>query len=502
MKTCNIIKVNSLIILFFLFLTYLGELEAQNTTWPQFRGLNSSGHADDSAKPPVQFGPNQNFLWKVALPVGHSSPCIWDDNIFVTGYLKDKKELQTICINRNTGKVNWRQTINPEKIEEYHAISNAATATPTTDGERVYVYFGSYGLLCYDMSGDLAWEKPIPIAKIWFGASSSPIATKDVLLLSHDFHDNSYLLALDKATGDSVWKVLLPKVNKQYPNTSSYSTPLVKNNQVILHRSWEISGYSIKDGSRLWWLPTSTSGVSTPIFFQNTLYIGTWQEFGEKERLGDLPDFETMVSTNDNNGDSLITKEEIPDDMLLFSRPEMLEIEGTAHYVKEYYWTFDKNKDGTIDREEWDKTIEWVVAFYGEAGLMALRPNANGELPMSQVLWKVKEKVPEVPTPIYYKGCVYIIKNGGIITCVDAENGKVLYRERLGASGPYLASPIVANGNIYFSSSKGVITVIKAGDKLDILAQNDLGEKIFSTPAVIGNTLYVRTTENLYAFGE
>ncbi|MCH7658848.1 MAG: PQQ-binding-like beta-propeller repeat protein [Bacteroidetes bacterium] len=499
MKTSYMLQANFLIVLFFLFLTYLGELEAQDTTWPQFRGLNSSGLADDGAKPPVQFGPNQNFLWKVALPVGHSSPCIWDDNIFLTGYIKDKKELQTICINRNTGNVKWRQTIYPEKIEEYHAISNAATATPTTDGVRVYVYFGSYGVLCYDMSGALVWEKKIPIADIWYGASSSPIATKDILLLSHDFQDNSYLLALDKATGDSVWKVLLPEVHKQHYNTTSYSTPLVMNNQVILHRVQEISGYSIKDGSRLWWLPTPTSGFSTPIFYQNTLYIGTWQEFGEKERLGDLPDFETMVSINDNNGDSLITKEEIPDDMLLISRPEM---EEATVYVKGVFGMFDKNEDRTIDREEWDKTIEWFVTFYGESGLMALRPNAHGELPMSQVLWKVKEKVPEVPTPIYYKGYVYMIKNGGIITCVNAESGKVLYRERLGASGPYLASPIVANGNIYISSSKGVITVIKAGDKLEILAQNDLGEKIFSTPAVIGNALYVRTTENLYAFGE
>jgi outer membrane protein assembly factor BamB len=493
------LKLNFLIVFFLIFLTYSGELEAQDTTWPQFRGINSSGLADDNAKPPVQFGPSQNLLWKVALPVGHSSPCIWCDNILVTGYIKDKKELQTICINRNTGKVNWRQLIYPEEIEKYHAISNAATATPTTDGARVYVFFGSYGLLCYDMSGALEWQKQIPIADIWYGASPSPIATKDVLILSHDSHDNSYLLALDKATGDSFWKVLLPKVNSPYPNTSSYSTPLIKNNQVILHRSWEISGYSIKDGSRLWWLPTPTSGVSTPIFFQNTLYIGTWAEFGEKERLGDLPDFETMVSINDNNGDSLISKEEIPDDMLVFSRPEM---EEATMYVKESFGLFDNNKDSTIDREEWDKTIEWVVTFYGEAGLMALRPNSNGELPMSQVLWKIKEKVPEVPSPIYYKDCVYMIKNGGIISCVDAESGKVLYRERLGASGPYLASPIVANGNIYIPSCNGVITIIKAGNQLDILAQNDLNEKIFATPAVVDNTIYVRTTKHLYAFGK
>ncbi len=95
-----------------------------------------------------------------------------------------------------------------------------------------------------------------------------------------------------------------------------------------------------------------------------------------------------------------------------------------------------------------------------------------------------------------------MIKNGGIITCVEAESGKVLYRKRLGASGPYLASPIIANGNLYIPSGKGVITVIKAGKQLEILAQNDLKEKIFATPAVIGNTLYVRTTKHLYAFGQ
>ncbi len=349
------------------------------------------------------------------------------------------------------------------------------------------------------MSGTLVWEKPIPIASIWFGASTSPIVTKDVLILSHDFHENNYLLALDKATGDSVWKVLLPEANKDWPNTSSYSTPVMKDDQIILHRAWEISAYSIKDGSRLWWLPTATSGVSTPIFHENTLYIGAWQEYGEKERLGELPEFETMVSKNDSNGDGLISKEEIPDNMLLFARPEMNEHTWT---VKKHFWGFDVNKDKTIDGEEWTKTVGEIINFYGESGLMALRPTAKGELPMSSVLWKEKEKVPEVPSPIYYKGCVYMIKNGGIITCVEAESGKVLYRERLGASGPYLASPIAANGNIYISSSKGVITVIKAGNQLDILAQNNLKEKIFATPAVIGNTLYVRTTNHLYAFKE
>ena len=205
MKTCNIVKVNSLIILFLILLSCSGELETQDTIWPQFRGLNSSGLADNNAKPPVQFGPNQNLLWKVALPVGHSSPCIWADNIFLTGHIKDNNELQTICINRSTGAVNWRQSIYPEKIENLHAISNAATATPTTDGERVYVYFGSYGVLCYDMNGTLVWEKQIPMADIWYGASTSPIATKDLLILSQDFHQNNYLLLPGQHVASEHW---------------------------------------------------------------------------------------------------------------------------------------------------------------------------------------------------------------------------------------------------------------------------------------------------------
>ena len=157
MKTSSLSQANSLIILFFIFLTYLGVSEAQNTNWPQFRGHNSSGIADDDGKQPVKFGPNQNFLWKIELPVGHSSPCIWDNNLFFTAFIKDQNELQTVCINRNTGQIKWRQAIHPEIIEDYHAISNPATATPTTDGEQVYVYFGSYGVLCYDINGMFVW---------------------------------------------------------------------------------------------------------------------------------------------------------------------------------------------------------------------------------------------------------------------------------------------------------------------------------------------------------
>jgi outer membrane protein assembly factor BamB len=474
---------------------------AEENIWPQFRGINSSGISDVNAKPPLFFGAEKNVKWKIALPVGHSSPCIWQDNIFLTGFIEEKKELQTICIDRHMGKIKWRRSIHPDKIEKCHQVSNPAAPTPATDGERVYVYFGSYGLLCYDMNGNLLWENKMPLAKTWYGASTSPIATEEMLILGRDIRDDCHLLAFNKTTGDTIWQVDLPKVGK-HMDTSSYSTPLVVSDQVIMHRNWEISAYAIQDGSRLWWLPAPTNGNSTPVVVQNTLYVSLWQELGEKERRGDIPDFATMLSQNDTDADGLISKEEIPDDMLFFSRPEAVDINRTTWYLKRLYRYFDENEDGSIDKEEWQKTVDMIASFYQDSGLMALQLGDTGELPVSKMLWKVTGKVPEAPSPIYYQSRTYMIKNGGIITCVDAGNGKILYRARLGAQGSYYASPIAANGNIYIPSAQGSIIVIKAGDQLDILARNELGEQILASPAVIGNILYVRTTENLYAFAE
>ncbi len=499
MKSSSSLFTYLLILLLIAFLTNVQNLNAQETNWPQFRGPKSSGHADKNCNPPVEFGTDNNLLWKVELPEGHSSPCIWGNNIFLTGFIKDKSELQTICVDRNSGNIKWRQSVLPDSIQKYHSISNAAVATPTTDGERVYVYFGSYGLLCYNFKGNLVWEKQMQITNIKYGASSSPIIAGDKIIISFDFHENGYIQALDKVTGEEVWKVVLPNVYKNHYNTTSYSTPIVMKDQVVIHRVEEISGYSIRNGSRLWWLPTPTSGISTPVFSQNTLYIGTWQPFGERTSVGDLPDFDTMVTKNDKNGNKLITKDEIPDKMLVFGRPGM---DDQSMYVKKSFGFFDKNKDKAIDKGEWEKTCEWIVSFYGESGLMALQPSGTGEIPISQILWKILGKVPEVPSPVFCKNCVYMIKNGGDITCVDAVNGKVFYCERLGASGAYIASPVVASGNIYIPSGNGVVTVIKAGNKLEILAQNDLDEKIYASPAIIENVIYVRTAGNLYAFEE
>jgi outer membrane protein assembly factor BamB len=477
-------------------------LAQDSELWPQFRGNNCSGLAID-ARPPIEL--NESTLqWKTPLPKGHSSPCIAGDNIFVTAQI-DSAELQTLCIDKNTGEIMWAQSIFPEKMEGYHSISNAAQTSPATDGERVYVYFGSHGVLCYDIKGKFLWEYKVPVHWYHWGVASSPVVYEDKVIISRDLKNKWYLLALDKYTGESVWKTNMgdPKV----PWSNNWTTPVIYRKQVILHRNNSISSFSVVDGKLLWKFPHMTAGVSTPVINDSVIYIGTWHNYGEKELRSNFPDylqFSEMLRDFDLNKDSLIQEEEAPDTLYVFDRPEIHNFDNTTQSsVKKYFSFFDKDKSGAIDKMEWESKTNWIkYDFYKEAGLIALVPSDTGILSLKHVLWKEPEKTPEVPSPIYCNNKIYMCKNGGILTCMDAITGKIYFRQRIGVSGPYFSSPVAANGKIYIAANNGRITVIEASDTLEIVAINDIEDKIFATPAILGDKIYIRTAKYLFAFGQ
>ena len=107
-----------------------------------------------------------------------------------------------------------------------------------------------------------------------------------------------------------------------------------------------------------------------------------------------------------------------------------------------------------------------------------------------------------MPSPLFYRGRVHLVKNLGIATCYDARTGERKYQGRLDAAGDYYASPVGSDGKVYMASERGVVVVLEAGDELNVLARNDLGERIMATPAIVDGKLYVRTHEHLFAFGE
>jgi len=481
-----------------LLLTYSANMSRANEpTWPQFRGPNGSGHAAEGQNLPVKFGPEQNLLWKTAVPKGHSSPCIWGDHIFLTGFDKDKKELQVFCIERSSGKIQWNRIVPAEQIEKVKGICNPAQATPAADGERLYVHFGSYGLLCYDFAGNQQWTVPLQIpSTIEYGAASSPIVVGKLVILNRDELNDPHLLAVDRRTGKTMWKRV------QADKSLNYSTPIIWAKQLIIHRYNEVVAHAVADGTRIWSVSIATMGTSTPVIGDNILYVGAWTNRGEPVQLPKVPDFKTLIEQYDKNSDMKISLKELPEDLRIINRPEVGDVEEATMPLRWSFRDIDRNKDSLADETEWEVFSASGPQVEKEHGLVAIKAGGKGDVTATHVLWQEKRYIPEVPSPLYHDGRVYMIKDGGTVSCMDAKTGKLLYRERLGAFGLYCSSPICANGRIYIASRKGIITVFKAGDTLEVLARNDLKEQIFSTPAVVDNKLYVRTVKHMYAFGE
>jgi outer membrane protein assembly factor BamB len=303
-------------------------------------------------------------------------------------------------------------------------------------------------------------------------------------------------LAVDRKSGKTVWK----RIGR--PERLSHSTPVVWGKQLVIHQWPWLVAYNAVDGARIWSVHLATTGTSTPVIGNNVLFVGAWTNFGEPDLRAKLPDFKTLVKQYDKNGDMQISKSEFPDDLAIAHRLEIENIEN-AHIYLPFHRGFDRNKNGSIDETEWKGIVAWNSRSHkGEHGLAAIKPGGKDDVTGTHVLWQEKRSVANVPSPLYYDGRVCMIKNGGIVSCMDADSGKLLYRERLGAAGPYFSSPIAAHGRIYIASGKGVITVFAAGDTLQVLARNNLEESIFATPAVVDNKLYVRTVKHMYAFGE
>ncbi len=467
-------------------------LAAQDANWPQFRGPSATGVASSDAAPPVDFAKRQ--LWKTPLPLGHSSPVVWGDRIFLNSFDPDSKKLELLCLSSKTGKILWRHTAPATQLEETHVVSNPATASPVLDGDRVYAYFSSYGVMAFTHSGEPAWTLPLPMPKTHHGSGASPILAGDLLILNHDAMQGGYLLAVDRNTGKQVWK-------HEYPvergRVESYSTPVVWHDQLILHRAGVVEAYQTSTGERRWFLPESTSGTSTPEAAGGMIYVNTWNNLGEDDQRPVLPDFASLLKQYDKNGDGAISESEFPDKLKYTARPELDEVPNSQNFAS--FKNIDRNKDGLIQESEWEAFRTRVTGMTQDHGLLAIRP--AGET--ATVVWRENTSIPEVPSPLLYKDRLYLVRNGGVVTCLNAADGKVIYRARSGSPGPYFASPIAAAGRVYLASGEGVVTVLAASkDRLEVLAKNDLGEDIVATPAIVGNTIYVRTVRNLYAFGD
>ena len=494
------ITIKSIILLGLWNLFTLNPLIAQSDNWPQFRGINSSGIAAEHQDPPERFGPELNMIWNSELSSGQSSPCIWQDNIFITGYEKEDSLLIMYCLDRTLGIIKWQKEIRVKEVEKVHFTSSPANATPATDGERVIFYFSSFGLLCFDFDGELKWEFPMAVPESVHGMGTSPVISGDLVILNCFGNNNDpSLLALNKYDGKITWKHTSPVQEDEV--VDSYSTPVVYYDRIIIYRSKDVSAYDIHTGKRIWnYVVDLSDAVGTPVIGNDILYVTFFSTRGNRLLREAFPDYTTVSLQYDENMDGLLSKEEVKD-FTFHPYPEKGDlIEPFSLFDMFGFW--DTNNDEFIDYSEWIKVIKDNESFYDRQGLKAIRLGGEGDINFNNFLWVNSDKVPHITSPLYFKNLVYTVKSGGIVACFDAETGELQFRERIGAAGAYFASPVIANNKIYFASINGIVTVIEAGNRFNILAKNDLDDKISATPAIVDNKLYIRTSSSLSVFGD
>ena len=441
--------------------------------WSQFRGPNGSGVSKEKAFLWQQAPPRT--IWRTTIPSGHSSPIVVKNQVLLTAV--ENENLLTICLDRFTGRLLWRHAVRRRSFSAYHKMNSAATPSPVSDGKNVYVFFGDYGLIALSLEGQQRWTLPLGPFDNSNGMGSSPILSKNKVLVLCDQNVGSFFLAVDKGSGQQKWKVERPDF------TNGYSTPILyqpENGplQAIVAGSVRLTAYDVETGQEVWWvrgLPWQMK--STPVMDRNNLYIhgvagdGQWAE---------VSSFDEALQRLDANRDQKLSKSEGRTDPI----------------VGEWWGTMDVNGNGTVEVREWmifrDRGLSRNAVF-------GFRLGGKGDMTNANLLWRYDKAVPAVPSPLLYEDVLYILKEGGILTTLDPTTGNVFKQSRLaGALGEYFASPIAAGGHVYLLSYEGKLIVLKPGAEWEILTVYDLAEESWATPAFSNRCLFVRTSQAIY----
>ena len=398
--------------------------------WPQFRGPGALGSSGAKGIP-LSWGDDKNIAWKTPLPgPGASSPITLDKKIFITcftGFATSSREpgemtnlkRHLLCLNLADGKIIWDTPVpaempEQEKIRENHGY---ASSTPAADAERIYAFFGKSGVFAFDHSGKQLWQTRVGDKLNGWGSATSPVLYKDLLIVNASIESDS-LIALDKKTGNEVWRA--PGASESWHAPVFVRAPDGKT-EVVIAKNGRVLGFDPDTGAALWNVKTGIPWYMCP----------------------------TPVV---------------------------------------------------------DNSIVYVIGGRTPNGALAIRAGGRGDVTASHVVWKIG-KGSNVPSPVLHDDHLYFAhENLGIIYCVNAKTGEVVYEERLEPSpGQIYASPVLADGKIYFTGRGGRTIVIAASPKFETLGENTLESNrgVFnSSPAIAGNRLLLRSNKFLYSIGD
>jgi outer membrane protein assembly factor BamB len=287
-------------------------------------------------------------------------------------------------------------------------------------------------------------------------------------------------MALERTTGRMLWKIARPDAVR------SYSTPIIWTNQgrpeILVAGALQLAAYDPANGERLWWVNgLARIVIPTPVPLREMIYMASWSPGGDAGKRLELDPWSVALTKWDANHDGQLARSEIDD-----------------REVLDRFNRMDLDQDGMLNQQEWERHA--AVFRRAQNSLLALKPSGHGELGPGAVVWKHSRGIPYVATPVLYQGILWMVKEGGIVTKLDATDGRLQQEERLPGFGNYFASPIVADGKVYFASEAGTVSVLAASQDWRILSSRDFHEKIYATPVPDSGRLFLRTDRALYCF--
>ncbi|MDO8835768.1 MAG: PQQ-like beta-propeller repeat protein [Vicinamibacterales bacterium] len=416
--------------------------------WPYWRGPAADGMAVGDA--PVTWSGTENVRWKTDIPgLGHSSPVVWGDFIFLTTAIRTgtpapapaspapdsaaqdgrsrgpgggsgpqaEHNFDVLALDRKTGRILWQRTAKTAVPHEggHNTYGSFASNSPVTDGRHVYAFFGSRGMYCYDFSGKLVWQRDFGVQmrmRMAFGEGTAPVLHGDRLVLVFDHEGDSFMAVLDKNTGKDIWRV-----SRDEP--SNWSAPLVttfnKRTEVIVAATNRVRSYDLESGKVIW----------------------------ECGGLGSNP----------------IPQPVRQDDMV------------------------------------------FVMTGHRNPMLMAIRLGREGDLTGTDaVVWSKTRGNSYTPSPVIHDNKFYAVTDNGMVSCYNARTGEPYYQQvRLPKTYSFKSSPVGANGKLYLATENEDVVVLRMGETFEVLATNTMTDQVFiATPAVAGGEIFLRSKTTLF----
>lgn len=415
--------------------------------WNQFRGPHGDG-TSTAKNLPVEFDEARNVRWKIPIPLeGWSSPVVWDNEIWLTAGSDESRELRAVCVDLESGKITKNvkvfdmveRKVDPLYVYDSPHLNSPATPTSVVEEDRVYVSFGSQGLAC-----------------------------------------------LDRRTGDNVWERRDLRI---YQPVRQGSSPIVDDDNL----------YVAFDGT------------------DQQFFVALDKVTGETRWKVDRNVETDWRTTLFDRGLSPKNGGKPKDNKKSFATATLIEVDGRRQLIApaaeavisyapetgdELWRTVHPGGFNVAARPIHANGLIYVFTSGLNHFLMGIRPDGTGDVTGTHVAWSTEKSTPSIPSPVVVHDLLFMVTDkGGIVRCLDANTGDEIWKKRLG--GDHWASPILADGKLYFSSKQGEITVLTATeDAPQVLASNELNAEFIASPAVARDSLILRSTTHLYCIAD